>query len=336
MKSPNIYEQTLRDGLMTRPPISTAVKKELIIRLLSCGIRHFEVVRFPADGKYHQFDDGIQFLQSLEPLRDKATIAAFAMGDEGINEAMEYTQFFQQLHVPCFVSENYSLYAFASSDWYRSLKRIESAFEKCVKSRIELTVGIGTVFGCPLSNDHSIEKTIKKLNEIIELGVDCLMLGDTAGTATPELVGETLDALANGKKPKTIRVHFHNTFGRALLNTWTAIMHGVDGVDTSLLGLGGEPHPYFIVPDLVSNGNCPTEDVVALLASFISEIPTSAADPPTKTDIPVVYQSKRLFEVCRWFSNYLCEVAPGRSSFAEFVPVKEMMNHEISQRTNRH
>ncbi len=338
MKFPDIYEQTLRDGLMTRPQISSAVKKDLITRLLSCGIHNFEVVRFPIDGKYPQFDDGIQFLQSLEPIRSKAIIAAFAMGDEGIKEAMKYTQFFHQLHVPCFVSDNYSLYAFGTRNWSHSLKRIESAFEKCAKCGTELTVGIGTVFGCPLSNDHSVERTVRRLNEIIALGIDCLMLGDTAGTATPELVRETLTALTNSKRPKTIRVHFHNTSGRALLNTWTAILCGVDGVDTSLLGLGGEPHPYFIVPDLVSNGNCPTEDVVDLLAKFKStpEVAKTATKQRTTTDSQFLYDASKLFDTCRWFSRYLSEIPSGRSSFAEFIPVKEINDHEIPQGTHRH
>jgi hydroxymethylglutaryl-CoA lyase len=150
------------------------------------------------------------------------------------------------------------------------------------------------------------------------------MLGDTAGTATPGLVRTILGAIEGPHRPKTIRCHFHDTFGRALLNSWTAVQCGIEAIDASLMGLGGEPHPYFTEPLMVNNGNLATEEIFLLLAASAGE---------TQQSRQRIHQ---LFETCRWLVSQLHEPVFGRASFAEFVPLAEDQPDEIQQTTYRH
>ena len=57
----------------------------------------------------------------------------------------------------------------------------------------------------------------------------------------------------------SLAVHFHDTYGQALANTYAALEHGVTTVDASAGGLGGCPFAKS------ATGNLATEDLVWML-----------------------------------------------------------------------
>jgi isopropylmalate/homocitrate/citramalate synthase len=59
--------------------------------------------------------------------------------------------------------------------------------------------------------------------------------------------------------PLPVRLHFHDTYGRALANTIAAMEAGASQFDGSVGGLGGCPY----APG--ASGNVATEDMVAML-----------------------------------------------------------------------
>lgn len=309
MSMPQIHEQTLRDGLMAHPYVPTDVKVELVGRLIDAGIAYLELVRFPLGDDYSQFDDALATLEAATQHRDRATLAVFGMGMAGIDEALAHTGTFHELHVPCFATDAYGQYALGET-WSDALQRVEYAQRSASAKGVTLTVGLGTSLGCPIDPNHRLADTLSRFSDLVALGVDCIMLGDTAGKATPAQVRSLLEAVDAGPRPATVRVHLHDTLGRALLNTWTAVEHGVDGVDCSLLGVGGEPHPYFLAPNRVNNGNCATEELVDLL--FAARPEESAAWGVSRS---------RLGETARWLYEAVEGDVFGRAAFAEFVAV---------------
>jgi hydroxymethylglutaryl-CoA lyase len=313
MLVPDIIDVTLRDGLMARRPLPTHRKIELVSALLHAGITQFEVARFPIDGVYPQFHDGIELLGELQRFRPSSQLSVFAMGEAGVDAALEYSQLFDQLHTACFVSPEYTKYALGFQDWDRSLRLIESFRQSCVQASVELTIGLGTSFGCPIRQRHNIHDTLSKVSDLKCLGIETIMLGDTAGTATPRMVHVTLSGILPPSRPQTLRCHFHNTFGRALLNAWAAVEHHIDGLDSSLLGLGGEGHPYFVVPEMVNNGNLPTEDVLPIIRSLQSEY---------ANEVPLESASD-LLATCRSLASHFDEPPPSRSCFASLVPLPQ-------------
>ncbi|MGO2478271.1 MAG: hydroxymethylglutaryl-CoA lyase, partial [Pseudoalteromonas sp.] len=56
-----------------------------------------------------------------------------------------------------------------------------------------------------------------------------------------------------------LAVHFHDTYGQALTNIYTALNRGIATVDSAVSGLGGCPYAKG------ASGNVATEDVVYLL-----------------------------------------------------------------------
>jgi hydroxymethylglutaryl-CoA lyase len=56
-----------------------------------------------------------------------------------------------------------------------------------------------------------------------------------------------------------LAVHFHDTYGQALVNILVALQMGISVVDSSVAGLGGCPYAKG------ASGNVATEDVVYLL-----------------------------------------------------------------------
>lgn len=305
-----IYDQTLRDGLMSRPLMSVEDKLVVIEGLLSIGIVNIELSRFPLDGTYKQFSNTKELLKAVYKFRNRGKFSILAMTTEGIKEALEFKEFIHEIHTPCFISDAYNEYAFGKADWKGAIKKIKLFKEICSKHRIKLTVGIGTFFGCPITQKFNINSSLNRYLDVYHTGVDCIMLGDTAGTAFPQMVKEILKSIK--LRPKILRVHFHDTFGKALLNSWVAINNGVTAIDSSLLGLGGEPHPYFMDPLKINNGNCATEDIYSLIINNSKEGSFKLMDK----------NSRIIFRLCRWLAGKLAEPLPhGRSSFAELKRV---------------
>ena len=53
-------------------------------------------------------------------------------------------------------------------------------------------------------------------------------------------------------------MHFHDTYGQAIANIYTALNHGINKFDSSVAGLGGCPYARG------ASGNVATEDVLYL------------------------------------------------------------------------
>jgi hydroxymethylglutaryl-CoA lyase len=95
---------------------------------------------------------------------------------------------------------------------------------------------------------------------LLDMGCDELSLGDTIGVATPGHVRALLTELTgHGVPVEVLGVHFHDTYGQALANTYAALQHGVTTVDASAGGLGGCPYAKS------ATGNLATEDLVWML-----------------------------------------------------------------------
>lgn len=297
----DIHELTLRDGLMAQPRLPIAAKLEIVEALLACGIRSIEASRFPLDGKYAQFDDTLELLRELQPYRARPLrIDVFAFGEEGVREALRHADAFDHLHVPCFMTDEYARYAWGAWDWQRSLELLSASQRQCERAGTRLTVGVGTVFGCPFAGEPRRGQVTSKIAAIADIGVTEIMIGDTIGIATPAVVRSLMRELSDAFPSIRFRAHFHDAYGRALLNTFAAIEAGVHAVDTSLLGLGGEPHPYFLDAAMTANGNCSTEELLAL----------SGASPETLATV---------FAAARRLATHV-GAPPSRASFAELIP----------------
>ena len=106
-----------------------------------------------------------------------------------------------------------------------------------------------------------IAQVVDACASLMDLGADELSLGDTIGVATPGRVVALLDALAErGLARERTAVHFHDTYGRALSNTMTALRHGITTVD--LVG-----RDWALPYAKSATGNLATEDLIWALGA---------------------------------------------------------------------
>lgn len=98
----------------------------------------------------------------------------------------------------------------------------------------------------------STERLLEEAQKMQGYGASGIILMDSAGASTPELVKKTISTLRKGLRVE-IGFHAHNNLGLAVSNTYTAIQEGATIIDGTIRGFGA------------GAGNCPLEVIVALL-----------------------------------------------------------------------
>ena len=89
------------------------------------------------------------------------------------------------------------------------------------------------------------------------MGADEIDLGDTTGMGTAIRTANLLRAMNAARvRNEDISMHFHDTYGQALINTTVLLEYGIRTFDSSIGGLGGCPY------SLGATGNVATEDMV--------------------------------------------------------------------------
>ena len=100
-------------------------------------------------------------------------------------------------------------------------------------------------------------------SRLLDLGASQLSIGDTIGVGTAQHVKDLIRGFdAAGVGTDRLAMHFHDTYGQALANAFSALQEGVTTFDASAGGLGGCPYAES------ATGNLATEDLVWMLTGL--------------------------------------------------------------------
>jgi hydroxymethylglutaryl-CoA lyase len=145
-----------------------------------------------------------------------------------------------------------------------SLTRFGPVITGAKAAGLRVRAYISVVLGCPFEGyDVSGHRVAEIARDLLEMGADEISLGDTTGMGTAPRTKDLLTCLrVAGIRNEDVAMHFHDTFGQALVNTAVALEHGVRTFDSSVGGLGGCPYS----PG--ATGNVATEDMVYFLESL--------------------------------------------------------------------
>ena len=145
---------------------------------------------------------------------------------------------------------------------------------------------VSVALGCPYEGPNvSAAKVAEITATLLEMGADEVSVADTTGMGTAPRTRELLRALSTaGIANKDIALHFHDTYGQALVNSVVGLEHGIRTFDSSVGGLGGCPYSKG------ATGNVATEDLVYCLHSL-----------GVKTGVDV----EKLAEIGAWISGEL-------------------------------
>lgn len=253
-----VWEVGPRDGLQNEPTVvPAATKAELVRRLLDAGLRTVEVSSFVKPALVPQLADAEEVYALLDEPQAGSRLPALVPNLAGLDRALACGV----RDVCVFASATET---FAQRNLNRSrdaaLAMFEPVVARATASGLRVRAYVSMCFGDPWEGEVPIEQVVSVGRRLLDLGCTQLSLGDTIGVGTPGHVAALLDAFgAAAVSVDRLAVHFHDTYGQALANTFAALQAGVTTVDASAGGLGGCPYAKN------ATGNLATEDLVWML-----------------------------------------------------------------------
>ncbi|WP_055623460.1 hydroxymethylglutaryl-CoA lyase [Streptomyces sp. JHA19] len=252
-----IHEVGARDGLQNeKSTVPTEVKAEFIRRLAAAGLTTIEATSFVHPKWVPQLADAEQLFPLVSDLQG-VELPVLVPNDRGLDRALALGA----RRIAVFASATES---FAKANLNRTLDESLAVFEPVVRRAKDegahVRGYVSMCFGDPWEGAVPLPQVVRVCKALVAMGCDELSLGDTIGVATPGHVRALLSQLnEEGMPTDVIGVHFHDTYGQALANTYAALQHGVTTVDASAGGLGGCPYAKS------ATGNLATEDLVWML-----------------------------------------------------------------------
>lgn len=249
-----IVEVGARDGLQNEAAVSTQDKVALINALADAGLKDIEAGAFVSPKWVPQMADSSDVISALNlPNVNLSALTPNLRGAEaakqvGIQEFAIFTaasEAFCQKNINCSIDE--------------SIDRFKDVMDFAKANNIRVRGYVSCVMGCPYQGDVDYNDVLKVSQRLLELGCYEISLGDTIGVGTAKKIDELLDLLLQHIDKSKLAVHFHDTYGQALTNIYTALTRGIATVDSAVAGLGGCPYAKG------ASGNIATEDVVYLL-----------------------------------------------------------------------
>jgi hydroxymethylglutaryl-CoA lyase len=253
-----------RDGLQNEPDIiATAVKLELITRMIGYGARRLEVASFVHPQRVPQMADAEGVIAGL-PDDPDCTYIGLVLNKRGVMRALATRENGARGvdQVGCVI---------VASDTFGRKNQGQTIAEGLAETRdmlrfaraegMRAQVTISAAFGCPFEGEVKHSTVLAIAEELAIENPEEIALADTIGVGTPFEAGELFGRLGEtlgGKIP--MRAHFHNTRGTGIANAWEAYKAGVRVFDASLGGLGGCP----FAPR--ATGNIATEDLIYMMA----------------------------------------------------------------------
>ena len=252
-----IYEVSPRDGLQNESSIiPVEIKAEFISRLVAAGLRVIEATSMVPASWVPQLADAEQLLDTLE-MADGVRYPVLVPNERGLTRAIEHGV----REIAIFGSATES---FAHRNLNRGIDESIAMFipvdSRALDAGLTVRAYISMCLGDPWEGDVPVTQVVSAGKRLLDLGCTELSLGDTIGVGTPGHVTALLEAFAGaGVGPDRLAVHFHDTYGQALANTFAALQGGVSVIDASAGGIGGCPFAES------ATGNLATEDLVWML-----------------------------------------------------------------------
>lgn len=206
---------------------------------------------------YNYLVPNIKGLENLVKIMDTTGVPADCPGSETkapttteVSLFAAATEAFSKANTNCTIAE--------------SLERIKPIVALAKTKNIRVRGYVSVALGCPYEGpDVDPSKVADITATLLEMGADEVSVADTTGMGTAPRTMELLQALkAAGIANTDLALHFHDTYGQALVNTIVGLEHGVRIFDSSVGGLGGCPYSKG------ATGNVSTEDLIHTVHSL--------------------------------------------------------------------
>jgi hydroxymethylglutaryl-CoA lyase len=250
-----IVEVGPRDGLQNEKPVSLQAKVDLVNALGDAGLPVIETGSFVSPKWVPQMADSHDVFNAItrQPNVTYAALTPNLKGLEaaiaaGANEVAVFgaaSESFSQKNINCSIEE--------------SLQRFVPLMALAKSNNLPVRGYVSCVLGCPYEGEIDAKSVAFVAKKLLDMGCYEISLGDTVGVGTPMAVKAMLSEVINVVPVEKLAVHFHDTYGQALANIFSALQLGVATVDSAVAGLGGCPYAKG------ASGNVATEELVYML-----------------------------------------------------------------------
>ena len=250
-----IVEVGPRDGLQNEPvTIALADKVTFIERLRAAGLQDIEVTSFVHPKRVPQLADADELLGRL-PRTDAVRYSALVPNMRGLERAIEAGV--SRIGVLTAASDTFNRRNI-NMNTRESITALDPLVRCALEEGISVRGYVSTSWICPYEGPIDEHKVAGIVQELFALGVDEVSVGDTIGGAVPAQVEATLNRLFGVCPRERLAMHFHDTYGMAVANTYQALRMGISTFDSAAGGLGGCPY----APG--ASGNVATEELLYL------------------------------------------------------------------------
>ncbi|MBQ1464988.1 MAG: 4-hydroxy-2-oxovalerate aldolase, partial [Ruminococcus sp.] len=136
----------------------------------------------------------------------------------------------------------------------------------------------------------SVEQIIEQARKMQSYGAHGIILMDSAGASTPEMVKKTIAALVD-ELYVLVGFHPHNNMGLAVANAYTAIQEGARIIDGTLRGFGagaGNVQLEALAALLIKEGFDVKQDLYAMLDASENIVRKAMTEDRALTDVSII------------------------------------------------
>ena len=245
-----------RDGLQNETAmVPTDDKVALIDALSEAGFPAIEATAFVSPKWVPQMADAAEVMKRIRrkpgvryPVLTpnlKGLEAALAARADEVAVFVAASETFSRKNINCSIDE--------------SLTRAHPVFAAAAAHSVRVRGYISCVLGCPYEGEIEPLKVAQIAEALHRMGAYEVSLGDTIGVGTAGRTAALFELVAERVPVDALAGHFHDTYGQALTNVYSAMETGIATFDCSVAGLGGCPYAKG------ATGNVASEDVVYLM-----------------------------------------------------------------------
>src|SRR5881227_1612107 len=191
-RSVRIIEVSPRDGLQNEKAIIPTEQKIQFIQMLAdAGLPVVEATSFVSPRAIPQLGDASEVMANLSQ-HSSTSFPVLVPNLKGMERALAAGV--RAIAVFTAASESFTLHNI-NATIAQSLANFRPVVALAQQEGIAVRGYISTAFGCPYEGAVSPRQVLKVAQELLEMGVEELSLGDTIGVATPNQVVDVLGLL---------------------------------------------------------------------------------------------------------------------------------------------
>lgn len=239
--------------------IPTPEKVGYLQTLLDAGFSNLDMASFVSAKAVPQLADSEEVLAMLK-VPETANLLAIVANERGVERALKAKNL-SSVGYPLAVSETFQ--------WRNTNRSVADSWPFIAdmltetKGKLRLVVYLSMAFGNPYQEPWQAKDTAFAVDKLRNLGVTAIVLADTLGSSSPELLKEVLGSISEAD---SLGLHLH-----AKPQDWQeklahALDFGISWFEGALAGIGGCP---FAADTLL--GNLPTEAVLPYLSKKLGK-----------------------------------------------------------------